>query len=352
MMRTAFCLIALIASVASAAAPASSPSSAPATESLLRGAVTFTPPSHGWELQGKLEDGKTVAYSLEPNKARMAITVTPQELALDDAAAARMSQFICKRLREDVAKSGAEVHTPPRAEKDDRFFLRVHDRFTHDGQLADRLQICRVLGIELVTVAVTAYSDSPEEVDGIFKEAEQLLLSVRAPGRQAVVAKAQAARPRGPASKPVVLEQAKLRITPPPGWRAELTDNAAGIVATFRDPDDETNLIAVSVRPLPKQAQADPKVRDILVDEIVAGEQQQFKIDGAQLQGTTQTIKDNRFLRKTRTNYQAKGKDFQVGSRQVRIGNAVISVSTVCLDDQAEIVERLADEVAANVRSK
>ena len=77
----------------------------------------------------------------------------------------------------------------------------------------------------------------------------------------------------------------------------------------------------------------------------------EVKIEGAQVQGDSQTIKDNRFLRKTRTKYQAKGKGFQIGSRQLRVGNSVISVTTVSLDEQADTVERLADDVALSIRS-
>ena len=89
----------------------------------------------------------------------------------------------------------------------------------------------------------------------------------------------------------------------------------------------------------------------MIVDEIVAGEKQQFKIDGAKLQGNPETLKDNRFLRKTRTRYEAKDRQFQVGSRQLRVGNAVVSVSTVSLIDQSDIVERIADDVAVSIRA-
>jgi hypothetical protein len=346
-MRYAVMLCWLIVSIVRAGGASTAPATRPAVETLLAGKLTYTPPA-GWDLQGKLDGGKTAAYALEPDRARLAITVNEQEIALDDAAATRMGQYICKKLREDVPRSGAEIHTPPRAEKDDRFFLRVHDSYTRDGKLCERLQIYRVLGLELVTVAVTSFGDSPDEVTTIFADAERMLLSVEAPGRK--LSSAQAGKPRAPASKPVVLEEAGLRLTPPPGWRVELSDHAEGIIATFRDPDDETNMIAVSARQLPREARSDPKLRDALVDQIVGAERQQFKIEGATLQGTEQLIKDNRFLRKSRTRYQTKEKQFEVGSRQLRVGNTVVSVTAVCLLDHSPDVEKLADDVAAQAR--
>jgi hypothetical protein len=347
-MRYLIFIAFLIASHTAAAGPASAPSTAPSTETLLGGKVTFTPP-RGWDLRGKSNDGKTVSYKLDPDMALMGITVTEQEIALNEAAAAKMGQAICKKLRDTIVKSGAEILTPPIAEKDDRFFLRIHVRYTQDGKMADQLQLFRVLGIELVNVAVTAFSDSSDDVKMIFGEAEQILLGVQAPGINH--AKPLPANLRAPTTKPVLLTEAKLRITPPAGWRAEVSDNASGIVATFRDPQDETNLIAVSLRQLPQAARTDPKTRDVIVDEMVAAEKQQFKIEGAQVQGSSQTIKDNRFLRKVRTKYEAKGKGFQIESRQLRVGKSVISVTTVSLDEQADLVEKLADEVALSIKS-
>src|SRR5262245_47527534 len=201
------------------AGPTTAPSTAPSTETLLGGKLTFTPPQ-GWDLRGKKDAGKTASYKLDPDAALMAITVDEQEVALTEATAARMGQAICKKLRENIPKSGAEIHTPPMTEKDDRFFLKVHVRYTQDGKLCDQIQLFRVLGVELVNVGVTAFSGSPDDVKKIFDDAEQMILSVQAPGRKAAMA--QANKPRAPSTKPVVLAEAKLRITPPPGWRAEL----------------------------------------------------------------------------------------------------------------------------------
>jgi hypothetical protein len=338
------------------AQPASAPTTAPAaSESLLNGAITFTPPpaDQGWTLAGKTHDGKTVAYAIGKHAA-MAVNVTPQDTALDDSAANKLGPFIIKRTRDEVAKNGAQSIDPPRNEKDDRFFLHIHDRFKKDDQTADRLQVYRVIGKNLVTVATTIWSDDAEETKRSHEITEQVALSAAGPGGvggHRPAAKTQAtAKPKLATTKPATLSQAKLRVTPPAGWTSELKDATSGVVATFHDPQETGDVIAVGVKPLPKEATKDPKLRDAVIDELLSGEKQQFKIEGATVDGASETLKDNRFLKKVRTKYQGSGKRFTVTSRALRVGDAVVSVTSIAIDDAAPTVEQLGDELAVGIR--
>src|SRR5204863_4433650 len=213
--------------------------------------------------------------------------------------------------------------------------------------------VYRVIGRNLVTVAATSFSDSPEDAKKVHEVAEQVALSASGAGGTSKIksAKPPAVKPKVATTKPSMLPNAKLRVPPPAGWTEELTDASNGVVATYRDPQESGNLIAITVRPLPKEAAKDPKLRDALVDEIVSGEKQQFKIDGANASGQPETVKDNRFLRKTRTRYEGNGKRFTVTSRQLRIGDEVVSVSSIAVDETASAVETLADEVAVGTRA-
>jgi hypothetical protein len=93
-------------------------------------------------------------------------------------------------------------------------------------------------------------------------------------------------------------------------------------------------------------------VRDALVDEIVKGEKAQFKFDGANVVGDTETVKDNRFLKKERTRYEKTDARIQVTSRQRRIGDVVVSVTMASLEASATDIDRLADEVAMSLRPR
>jgi hypothetical protein len=82
------------------------------------------------------------------------------------------------------------------------------------------------------------------------------------------------------------------------------------------------------------------------------GETAQLKIEGAEPVGQTVNVVDRRFLHKTRTRYRAKadGRQFDISSRQLRVGDAILSVSVVSLEDAYETIDKLADQVALSAR--
>lgn len=338
------------------AAPTSMPTSAPSSESLADGAISFDPPGAGWSQAAKPPNGRTIAYvQMKPVKATMAVNADLQNARLDDIAAKKIGEMQCKHITDNAAKSNVEILDPPRIEPDDRYFLRIHHRFKKGQNIGDELQLYRVIKQDLVAVAVTAYTDSPDQAKSVFDQAEKVMESVRGAGgagaSSAAPTSGPSAKPPQLASKPLALAQAKIRLSPPEGWHAELNDAASGMVATFHDPLDSTNLVAVSVRQLPKEAKTDPKMRDALLQEMANGEKAQIKIDGAEPAGETQTVADRRFLHKTRTHYKSGARKFEVSSRQIRAGDAIVSVSVVSLDDKFEMIDKLADQIALSVRA-
>ena len=334
-------------------APTTGPASTQSTQTLADGAISFIPPE-GWTQAGKATNGRTLAYiQTRPVKATMAVNADHQQAPLDDAAAQKIGQMQCKRILDNAANGNIEIVDQPVVEKDPRFFLRIHHRFKKGPSIGDQLQLYRVFGQELVAVAVTAYTDSPDNAKPIFDAAEQVMLSAHGPGA-AVTNPTTAHSPKAPqlAAKPITLNHAKLRLTPPDAWRADVNDAASGMVATFHDPADNTNLIAISLRQLPKEAKADPKMRDAMLEEMANGETAQLKIEGAEPVGQTVNVVDRRFLHKTRTRYRAKadGRQFGISSRQLRVGDAILSVSVVSLEDAYETIDKLADQVALSAR--
>ena len=154
-----------------------------------------------------------------------------------------------------------------------------------------------------------------------------------------------------PATRPTALPKAKIIFNAPGGWDADTNDNSSGIVATYHNPAESFDTIVVSVRPLPDEAKKDPKMRDALVDEIVNGEKATFKFDGASAVGDTETMRDNRFLKKEKTKYERPDARIIVTSRQRRIGDVVVSVAMASLEPASQEVDHLADEVAMSLRA-
>ncbi|MGH7177766.1 MAG: hypothetical protein ACREJC_10325 [Tepidisphaeraceae bacterium] len=348
------CLCVLLAASAFAQ-PATAPTTAAAPRWLADGEVSFVPPP-GWTEVVKSRDGRTIVYVLGDShkpRATMVVNADHQPVALTASDADMIGQSVCKQIRDNAAKSGSEILSPPKSEPDARFFQRVHHRFTKSGSVGDQIQLYRVIGQNLVAVAVTSYGDSSEQSKQVFDVAEAVMLSVSA----GTVTSAATTRPRVGvvatlSAKPTALPKAKIRVSLPADWAAEINDAASGMVATCRDPRDKSRMIAISVRPLPREARSDPKLRDALVDAIVSGERAQFKLDGATAVGDSKTITDRRFLRKVRTRYQGDGRRFDVCSRQIRAGDVIVSVTEVCLEDDFDTVDRLADQVALAARAE
>jgi len=343
-MKTAIFTIVFLLAIGVHAQPATAPSN----ETLMKGQFTFDVPD-GWKVDGKTSDDKLAKLSREHQQAAMAVNVNPQPQSLPDSAANSMSQHVIKMIRDHAAAGDFKLVEQPKAEKDDRFFMRIHHKFQRDTVVGDELQIYRLIGNDLITVAVTVFTDSSDEAKPIFEEAEKTLLSVKS-------AKAGAAAPHAaaklkPATKPTVLSAARIAFNAPAGWDEDLSDNTTGMVAKYHDPNQPVNLIAINVTPLPPEAKKDAKARDVIVEQIVSGQQTSFNLEGANQVGSAETIKDNRFLKKTKQRYEKGDAKLLVTSRVKRVGDVIVNVALVALDPGANDVDRLADEVAVSVRS-
>jgi hypothetical protein len=336
----------LVAAVAgSAADPASTaPASGASDTTLDAGRIVFSPPEELTFL-GKRDDDRSAGYALGNNRGLITILVTPQEHAVRPELAPRLAQLLIKTIHEESARGEFDMVLPPRVEKDGRFLLRLHDRFNTGQRLGDRVQMYRAVGLYLVCVVSTAFTDDPEEARQVHDLSAEMLLSLRlsrpTPPRPAAAT---------PTTRPVTFQNARIRLAPPAGWEAEPTDHAGGIIVIYRDPEEASHLITVTVRTLPEEARRDPKIRDIAIEQMVLGERQSFRIDGTESAGATRDITDRRFLRKTSTEYRHGDRRFVVTSRHIRAGDVVASVTAVAPDDSATALDHLADRVALTIR--
>src|SRR2546421_6343419 len=179
------------------------PTTAPATETLMKGDIVFALPD-GWKLDGKANNDRLAKLSHVEPTAVLVINVDPQQSVLPDSAALKIGQMLTKKIRDNAAKGEFELLTQPKTEADDRFFLRIHHRYKKGSETGDQLQLYRVIGKNLVAVATTAFTDSPDEAKKIFDDAEKTILSIggakgqtNAPGHPAVQSK--------PATRPTAL---------------------------------------------------------------------------------------------------------------------------------------------------
>ena len=343
------CVISIVLLIAplAHAQPATAPSSQPAEIFLDGGKLSFAPPPE-LRFLGKRDDDRSAGFALGDNDALVTILVTPQPQAISSDLKPQLAKLLGDTIRTEAKRGAIDMVMQPRVEQDDRFLVVVHDRFNTEERFGDRLQMYRGVGLHLGCVVATAFTEDEEKAKHVHELGARMLLSLRShrPGDRKPVA-----TPKTPSTRPIAFDRAGVRVTPPTGWSIESNVGATGgVIVTFRDEQDPTSLIAVTVRQLPPEARRDPRLRDVIVSEIVQGERQQFKIDGAEVLGQAQEVTDRRFLRKTRTDYAHDGTRFRVVSRQIRAGNTIASVTIVAREESADRVDAVADRVALDIR--
>src|SRR3982751_782839 len=154
-----------------AAEPTTAPTSAPSTETLAKGDIVFTPPE-GWKLQGKAATGRLAVYVHSNPKALMAVNVDPQQIVLDQSAAAKIGQAQVQKIKANAAAGKIEIVDQPKADVKSQFFLRIEHSYRNKetAEMGHQLQAYRVIGMNLVAVACTAFTESADDAKPIFAD--------------------------------------------------------------------------------------------------------------------------------------------------------------------------------------
>ncbi len=333
-------LMAWALGAAAAAQPASAPSTMPATlpahasdmEPLADGTVRYLPPA-GWTLVGKTPDGLGATYRSADESAIIAITVMPQDRAIQESSRDAMARIINKGIREAAAKAGQTVVTTPKQEDDPRFFLKMHDAIQVEGKIADRIQMYRVIGLNLVLVAGTANVETLEQAKAPLETAEQLAATMRVS--------------RG--SKRIVYPHAQLRAVVPLDWTDQKTDLANGLVATYIDPKDASRQIILGARIIPKAARDDKEKMKLLIATMV--DQERKLPAGLSAQGAQpEDVAGTTYLRQTRMNLAGRDGPVRIDTRYLVVGDVLVSVRSISAEGDADGVGAIADRFAAALK--
>ena len=152
---------------------------APAPVALGDGAVHFTPPSaESWE-PSKHATARILAYTTKKHDAIVAIELLPDDMVVDK----ETTGAIVKQLR--GAHGQAKVVLQPTVESDERFALKIHERYEvgkgANIKVADVLHLYRYVGKRLVMATVNSVSDDPEAVKAAHADAQECLVSATGP---------------------------------------------------------------------------------------------------------------------------------------------------------------------------
>ena len=309
-------------------------------EPLLDGSIRYVPPSAdaGWKFMGKTEDNLKATYLIEEGKGRIDITVSPQTRDVPDTYAKQMAMIIGKGIRDDADRVGRTMLLQPRVEKDERFFLKIHDRISGEDGIRDRLQIYRVMGLNIVHVAVIALKDTPEEAKPIHTAGEELLDGMQITHGQ----------------RPVVYPRNKLKIRPPVDWKETKSDVPNALVTTYLDPKQPSRQLIIRARVIPRAATADPTKRDAFIAKMIDDERHT-----APFSNNTKPLGDDQvvaggspreYLRQVRTDATIEGGGkLRVQTRYFTVNDVMVSLRSVSSDDD-EALLKIADALAVDVK--
>lgn len=350
--RLSFCALLIASATSAQTAP-------PTTKSSLTGIcyneVRFTLPA-GWDEVRRGRDDIGIILRQKGIAAQITVMASPAdpESFKDPEAGAKLGEQLLAKRKNTAGANKIEFVKEPTLQPDKRFLFKIHEQYKDGDKTLDQIYAARRVGAWVVTVIVANDSADQAALDAVRKTGERFLDSMIPGVRQKPgdAATRPAPAPAGDIdfkAQKVAIPKAKLSVPVPDGWKEEIHNNPDGIVAVMRDALEGSRMIVISVRPLPPEAIQDPKMRDMIIDDLAKRERVTFKLEGGAQAGPQVPIKDARFARKSITELESQGIKLKLDSRQRVLGNRIISVSSVSLDADYQKIADLADQMAMGV---
>lgn len=327
-LRTVLLLIAL------AAAPATTRTSD--MEPLCDGTVRYTPPA-GWTLVEKNPNDLVATYKLDDPASVITITVIPQDRAVAESSKDGMAKVIAKAIREASAREKHPMLDVPRQVDDPRFFLKMHDSIKVEGKIVDRIQLYRVIGLNLVHVACSATVDAVEQSRPAFEAAENLMAGMKLS--------------RG--SVRALYPKAQLRAIVPTDWTEKRFDQPNGAVATYADPKNPIRQLLLNARIIPKAALKD-RDKSIVFLENMMDKELAFppSLRGMKVEESEVPLEEKKKLvRHTRMKLTGgEGEPMRVETRYLVVGDVLASVRSITREPDADAMNVIAERLAASLK--
>ena len=168
------------------ATPATGPTTRRATKpakqrfSLMHGGVRYVLPP-GWTESGRNEDEKNAQYQSPDGKGIILVGVTQQDYAFpkeNHKLINTMKASILNGMRAKFKERGDELIYGPQSESDDRFIVRIHVRYKHEGETYDEMHDYRVAGIDMLMVMTQAKTDQVDEAKALQDIGDDVSLSM------------------------------------------------------------------------------------------------------------------------------------------------------------------------------
>ena len=176
------CILGCLLAAGPAAQPPAKPASKPTRvrDGLVNGALRFLVPPE-WEITERSADRMQVFYRHKPERAVYSMMVTQQGQVIpqnDARLKKQMTETILNWANEELKKRKVEVIEPPSVVRDDRFLLKVHEKFKDGDAIVDAIHIYRGIGLNLVSVTSSTTNEEAGQLQAVHDAGALLLMSV------------------------------------------------------------------------------------------------------------------------------------------------------------------------------
>ncbi|MFN4243711.1 MAG: hypothetical protein ACK4PI_10800 [Tepidisphaerales bacterium] len=296
------------------------------------------------------DDGELLAVlTVEPSRGRPTVP----------AVRARVVEQLKAAMAEEARAAGMTVVEPPAEVADETVYVKVVDRVRVRGRERSRLRAVRLVGNWAVTLHAAADHPDADTRRALLERAKGALLgAVRLPGPRGGEARPGSRAGESAAERVVVVREAGLRLMVPPGYRAELTGAAEGVVAVFTHAEDARRRLVVTVVPLtslPGDGAGGGRGGELSREVLLTAADRAVELETPRLGlptpvGEWEVALDSRFLRRMRREAGDELAKVVSDTRQLRLDRAVVSVAMSCFEEDEDEVAGLADQLAETLR--
>lgn len=147
-----------------------------ADATLASGHLHFSPPmDDAWQRAENVKSDDAAAYARRDHQGAIAIQVLPPDAEMSD----QMGGAVIRSLRDAHKKANQKILYGPKIEPDDRFALKVHEKYQSGDKVADELHIYRAVGPRLVMVTVNAWVLDEAQAKAIHQAGIDLAVSAK-----------------------------------------------------------------------------------------------------------------------------------------------------------------------------
>jgi hypothetical protein len=255
------------------------------------------------------------------------------------------------QLRSESRSLAAEILAPAAVIDDPAWYAKVSDRIKTAESTLLRARTLRLTGRDVLTQYTVVSDPDPDKAARALAAAETALLARIEPNRSVPATRRSGESPK-PTDTAVTLRRARLKFETPEGLAVRPHDlpegGTEGVVAVLVDPAHPARRLSITVVPVIPATPGAEVSNELLIaaaDRAVTLESARIEIPDAE----PEAVFDSRFFRRQRRTGGDPSSPFVSDTRQLRIGNAIVSIAMITTPADEDEASKLADELAESI---